>query len=61
MLRYAEALKAVEIGRQEMLCMPTRRQLEAEDRGDLVDLVNKCGGVNEGEAGGLLEVVRGSV
>ena len=42
--RYATALSSVEIGRQEMKWMPTRRQLEEEGRKDLVDLVLKCGG-----------------
>ena len=42
--QYAEALRSVQIGRQETLCMPTRSRLETEGRKDLVDLVLKCGG-----------------
>ena len=42
--QYAEALRSVQIGRQETVCMPTRSRLESEGRKDLVDLVLKCGG-----------------
>eukprot|EP00955_Chlamydomonas_euryale_P071500 361095-Chlamydomonas_euryale.AAC.8 len=40
-------LEKVAIGRREMRVMPSRRQLEAAGRRDLVDLVLKCGGFCE--------------
>ncbi len=42
--QYAAPLRVLEMGRHEMLCMPTRKHLEAVGRGDLIDLIVECGG-----------------